>query len=878
MSAAPSTSFAIPFATHLAKRRAQLAGATALLLLSLTAGPGFAQGLQPGEAFATRFSGTAQGPDGLPAIDPQGTVGSILDLRAPGQPPQGQHWLNEPQRAPITAAQTGQVFGVAFDDATPPNIYVTATVAFGLHRTADNAQWMPGMFGRGGPGAIYKLDAANGYQPQLFSVIRLNDRQNSGAALGNITYDRWNKQLLVSDLETGMIHRVSLEGRDLGNYDHGIQGRANFVDAQTGQPMSLAPITFNPASQARIADCEGRFDNTPACWNIAESGRRVWGLGVWRGPNGETRLYYSVASSPDLGGSDWNALPEDEKRNTLWSVRLGPDGAFDITGVRREFVLPDFFSNPTDIARAGYSRPVSDITFPACSGRPIMLVAERGGLRNLGLGQENAFATPHESRTIRFELGPNGTWQAVGRYDVGMYDRSKEGPPYINANCAGGATFGPAYTQDGRAAGEADGFVWISGDKLCSADGPCNPSGALPEQVEQVQQVSTQDGNPSFQLDDTEVHGAQGQPRDMYNALVPETANNQNAQTPPMPIGPQQAYMVDIDINVDASGTPIPEQVAKNDATMIGDISVYQICPVASAAYNPVYPLMIADHGRGVSHYRAGSHARFFSHWRWHSHSRWASHDRRWSRGHDTWWSDGHWRHLSPVHRRHMSPVHWRYMSPTHWRGMSPTHRRHMSPTHNRYLSPTHLRSLSPTHQRPLSPTHQRPLSPPTHQRPLSPPTHVTHVSKQHSTNLSPGTPVPGTVHLRALSKNQPQPKSDLTPVHRRPLSPGAHSLQLSKGKGPTHAAQVSHQRSLSPKIGIKSKQKQTLPKRTSGGMTGGMGGMGSGGMGGMTGGGMGGPVIHKGATKQFTPNRAPQMGGPRIGPQQFRGRGLNLR
>ena len=140
------------------------------------------------------------------------------------------------------------MFGVAFDDANPPNIYVTATAAFGLHRTADNAQWLPGMFGRGGPGAIYKLDAANGYKPVLFSVITLNGRTNTGAALGNIAYDRWNKQFLVSDLETGMIHRISLEGRDLGSFDHGTQGRSSFVDAQSGQSQSLQPIAFDPSS------------------------------------------------------------------------------------------------------------------------------------------------------------------------------------------------------------------------------------------------------------------------------------------------------------------------------------------------------------------------------------------------------------------------------------------------------------------------------------------------------------------------------------------------------------------------------------------------------------------------------------------------------
>ena len=228
-----------------------------------------------------------------------------------------------------------------------------------------------------------------------------------------------------------------------------------------------------------------------------------------------------------------------------------------------------------------------------------------------------------------------------------------------------------------------------------------------------MQQVSTQGGEPDVQLDDTEVHGAQGQPQDMYNALVPPTATAENPSAPANPIGPDQAYMVDFDINVDAAGNVIPDQVAKNDATMIGDISVYQICPLASAAYSSAYPLMMcADHhGRGVSHYRAGSHSRFYSHWRWHSHSRWASHDRRWSTGHYRFWSEGHWRHLSPSHRRHMSPTHWRRMSPTHYRGMSPTHRRDTSPTHSRYLSPTHLRTLSPTHQRPMSPTHQRPAA-----------------------------------------------------------------------------------------------------------------------------------------------------------------------
>src|SRR6195256_1508577 len=139
----------------------------------LSAGLAAAQPLQPGEAYVTRFSGFLYGATG-PIIDPNGTVGSILDVRAPGQAPPGTHWLCEPQRSPVTAGQVGQVFGVVLDDANPPNVYLAATSAFGLHRTANNAQWMPGMWGQGGgPGTIYRLDAPAGHPPRPLPPIPL---------------------------------------------------------------------------------------------------------------------------------------------------------------------------------------------------------------------------------------------------------------------------------------------------------------------------------------------------------------------------------------------------------------------------------------------------------------------------------------------------------------------------------------------------------------------------------------------------------------------------------------------------------------------------------------------------------------------------------
>ena len=233
------------------RRRALLA--VTILILHAASSAALAQTgpLQPGEAVVTRFSGTATVPIAggqATVINPDGASASIIDVRSPRRPPSGDHWINEPQRRPVTAREVGQVFGVALDTEAAPSIYLSATSAFGLHRTPDNSNWMQAMWGAGGnPGTIYKLDAQTGYQARPFANITLNGRPNSGAALGNIAYDRWNQQLFVSDLETGMIHRIRAgDGADLGFYDHGVQGRNSFLDAENRQQRSLPPIPFNP--------------------------------------------------------------------------------------------------------------------------------------------------------------------------------------------------------------------------------------------------------------------------------------------------------------------------------------------------------------------------------------------------------------------------------------------------------------------------------------------------------------------------------------------------------------------------------------------------------------------------------------------------------
>jgi hypothetical protein len=778
--------------------------------------------LRPGEAFATRFSGTTSlnGPDGKPLvlIDPAGTVGSIVDIRAPGRRPAGEHWVDEPQRKPVTAREIGQVFGVALDGEGPPNIYLSATSAFGLHRSADNSKWMDGMWGAdGGPGTIYRLDRDAGYRPRMFANVTLNGRPNSGPGLGNIAFDKWNKQIFVSDLETGMIHRYrASDGTDLGFYDHGTQGRPKFVDVTGGKPGSLPAIPFDPASKPRIEDCPtGKFDNAPECWNFAPSGRRVWGLAAWKHPqSGETRLYYSVWSSPAFGDQSWGANKDNtDKRNAIWSVKLDPAGGFVADDVRREFVMPDFFKDPEAIARSGYSSPVSDITFPECGGTAVMLLGERGGIRNLGLDVDKPFAAPHEARAFRVGLTQQGSWRAIGRYDVGFYARRLDGEPFVRANCAGGVAFGPDYTPDGRAnLARPDQFAWISGDALCSVDGPCNnPAGTRPPPGPQPPAAPrTVSDEQSLEPDDAEVHGLQGMPINLFSEITPPpNANDQAA-------GPDQAYLIDIDINVDSTGAVIPDTLFRNDATKIGDVAIYQVCdgaepppvfafPVFSPGHWPVFSHSRAGtHNPQYSHYRHGTHNPKLSHERARSHTRAMTHHRYMSRGGE------HSRERSQVHpaeRSHNREISVHRQPRSHNPRLSGdipvlSHNRRLSHPKERSHNPrvSHLPPLS--HNEQISNTHKPPRS---HNERISnehkpPASHNTTISDPHPPERSHNPRIsiphpPERSHNPRISNPHP-PERSHNPRISNPHKPvGSHNTRISNPHKPvgSHNQRISN-------------------------------------------------------------------------------------
>ncbi len=526
-----------------------------LSLVTIASAPASAQTpeILTGEAIVSQFSGTRLPPSGgtEPVLDPDGIVAQAVDLRDPATPPMGRPWRNAPKKLQISAAQVGQVFGIAFDDQSPPNVYLSATSAFGLHWDEAAGTWMEGQWGPGGdPGTIYKLDADNGYQPAIFALLDVDGRANSGAGLGNIAFDPQSSNLYVSDLESGLIFRLDLDGNIVGTYDHGVEGRAQFTDMATGQASSLPPIAFDPASDAQVQSCStGVFSNTPQCWNIADFRRRIWGLAPHTDPgDGQTRLYYALWASQGFGNPLWDVDPT-EQQNSIWSVGLAADGSFLTDDVRREFSMPGFFATQEDYTRAGGSNPVSDI---AISADGEMALAERGGMRNLGLAADDPFAWPDESRTVRAKKNADGIWVPIGRHDISWYDRKDLGHPFYRAAGSGGVDFGFGYSPTGTLeTDQRDAFVWSSGERLCRPESPCDDASGDGADI---------------------LNGLQGQYADMIDELYPNAAYaDYPVSGPATPAeGPAGSYFVhvlsdeisggmgDIEIYKGAGSPPLP--------------------------------------------------------------------------------------------------------------------------------------------------------------------------------------------------------------------------------------------------------------------------------------------------------------------------------
>ena len=384
---------------------------------------------QKGDGVITGFSGLAVPDTAFPPginpldkilIDPEGASAQILRL-APQAPLQGQ--VLTPSVFKIKAREVGQVFGAALDDAPVRNIYLGATSAFGLQIVtpdtdgdgkpersrlgSPNAIWMPGQFGNGGgPGSIYKVDGRTG-AVSLFATIA----NNSGPGIGQIAFDGTSRQFFVSDLDTGLIHRIDISGKLHDSFDHGVAGRA----AAQLQPVPDDGIAANIRSTSFNSE-------DPATWGYTPEARRVWGLAV----NGR-RLYYAVAEGPQV-----------------WSVAINPDGSFG-SDPRIE-IDASTLSSPNAIASISFD------------DNGLIYLAQRGGQR--GSYDYSSFAEPNNAVVARYRRDPANpaAWMAQPEfYAIGSI------ADYRGAT--GGVDIGLGVAANGAPSGQCS-MLWSTGDAL----------------------------------------------------------------------------------------------------------------------------------------------------------------------------------------------------------------------------------------------------------------------------------------------------------------------------------------------------------------------------------------------------------------------------
>lgn len=378
-----------------------------------------------GDMALSGFSGTKLAIDSLKpgvhpidktVIDPDGASVRVFDTAM--LQPKDAAVLKPAIKLEVKAGDIGQVFGLAY--GTPetaggrPNLFAAATSRFGLQivgpdadadgapdrlkQGAPGAVFMEGQFGTklgGGPGAIWKIDGASG-SPSLFANVTLNGAQNSGPGLGGLAFDPRSRNLYVSDLDTGMVHRFDPAGTELGRFDHGVDSRKVLQLPQIpddGKRLDISAPGFRPED--------------PSTWGFTPLARQVHGLAVF-----DKRLYYAVGEGSEI-----------------WSVGLDATGAFG-SDPRRELRIADVKT----IQSAADALPVTDILFDS---ERRMTVAQRGHLRNpLDYTQ---FAGPDRARVLRYvraKSGANGWAPLPEEYAVGF------GGDYRQASGGIGLAFG----------------------------------------------------------------------------------------------------------------------------------------------------------------------------------------------------------------------------------------------------------------------------------------------------------------------------------------------------------------------------------------------------------------------------------------------------
>jgi len=334
------------------------------------------------------------------AFQPLDYVLSIMDVSAIGTAPTAVHWpapVVAPRRSAngqsFTRKNLGEIFGISYNRGG--DLFVSAsssynTDAWGTINTIVTTNVPQNS------GSIYRINNSG--------IVEFAEAPNTGAGLGNLTYDIWHNLLLATNFHDGKIYAYN---------------------ATTGG----APVfTFDP-------NFDGLSYGTPAAGFI-KLGQRPWGIAAY-GTNANNMVLYYGRWSVDQG------RPQTGVHNEIWSVKINAAGT-GITGTETlVYSIPYIAGN--------YSNPPSDLEISTDGVR--MLVAERSMYLD---GTPNA----HSSRVFELTRSnvASSTWtpQPIGKFSIGASSGN---------NSTGGVDFGEYLLKPGAGKlKDCNAAVWAAAD------------------------------------------------------------------------------------------------------------------------------------------------------------------------------------------------------------------------------------------------------------------------------------------------------------------------------------------------------------------------------------------------------------------------------
>jgi gliding motility-associated-like protein len=249
--------------------------------------------------------------------------------------PLGQNWQptfyipSDPNiYAQWEGTNMGDVFGIAIDNQK--NAYFAASCSFS-----------PFNSGSAGSGGIYKMNADDWSISNFITTGNANNQiPNQNVGLGNICFNKYHNQLLITNFEDGKIYRYDMDG--------------NFISS------------FDP------------FNTDDGSAGLPDLNEAIWGINVFGTNATNVKVYFSR----------WG----DDIPMSVWSIDLNTNGEF----IGEESFC---FSIPSEDLNSNNDRPISDLTF---SDDGKMYVCENTIQKNVEFNYFENLA--HQSMVFEYSL------------------------------------------------------------------------------------------------------------------------------------------------------------------------------------------------------------------------------------------------------------------------------------------------------------------------------------------------------------------------------------------------------------------------------------------------------------------------------------------